>query len=102
MDSVPHSDPGASLATVRLKGELPSPINPPSGCRFNTRCPRVDALCTEREPVLEDVSADHEVACHHPLPASSELTLLELLPVIDTRGFQGGSASVNAVEANED
>ena len=46
--------------------EIPSPINPPSGCRFRTRCPRADDRCATEEPVLRAVGDDHFVACHHP------------------------------------
>ena len=46
--------------------EIPSPINPPSGCRFRTRCPRADDRCATEEPVLRAVGDDHFVACHYP------------------------------------
>ena len=57
-------DPDVPLEPVPLKGEIPSPINPPSGCRFHTRCPYSETICSQEEPQLVDVGNGHLVACH--------------------------------------
>jgi len=69
IDSAPVPDPLAERAKVDegVKGELPSAINPPSGCRFRTRCPLAQDLCAAEEPVLRSFGSGHMAACHFPL-----------------------------------
>jgi oligopeptide/dipeptide ABC transporter ATP-binding protein len=69
--TIPVPDPAAERAKteVGITGELPSSINPPSGCRFRTRCPRAQALCGEQEPLLRRFGPTHQAACHFPLQA---------------------------------
>jgi peptide/nickel transport system ATP-binding protein len=68
LGSSPVPDPTIDVADIRvIEGELPSPLNPPSGCRFRTRCPLADEVCTAEEPLMRRVGEDHFVACHHPL-----------------------------------
>ena len=63
--SAPIPDPTKkNLLQVEIKGEVPSAINPPSGCRFNPRCPYAESLCSEQNPALEEISPQHFVACH--------------------------------------
>ena len=61
--AVPLPEPGARADRALLEGDVPSPLHPPTGCRFHTRCPHVRALCRERSPTL-DASDGHGVACH--------------------------------------
>jgi len=65
--SAVEPDPEAPRTTAALTGEPPSPINPPSGCRFRTRCPRAEARCAEEVPELRDIGPGHQVACHFPI-----------------------------------
>jgi oligopeptide/dipeptide ABC transporter ATP-binding protein len=53
-----------SLLHTEIKGEVPSTINPPPGCRFNPRCPFAEKICTEVNPPLVEISPGHRVACH--------------------------------------
>jgi oligopeptide/dipeptide ABC transporter ATP-binding protein len=62
--AVPVPDPKSRRTRSIVKGEIPSPINPPSGCRFHTRCPAAEKVCREKEPELIRVSGEHYVACH--------------------------------------
>jgi len=64
IDSVPIPDPEIRRRRRVLQGEIPSPISPPSGCRFRTRCPTCSELCSEREPVLRLTAQGSWVACH--------------------------------------
>jgi oligopeptide/dipeptide ABC transporter ATP-binding protein len=67
LDSIPSTEPGAARATATLHGEPPSPIAPPSGCRFRTRCPRAQDVCASEVPQPRELGPGHLVACHFPL-----------------------------------
>ena len=72
LSAIPEPNPDIERGRqhLQLKGEVPSPINPPSGCRFRTRCPVATEVCATEEPELRDRGFGHPVACHHAaLPA---------------------------------
>ncbi len=64
MDSLPGLARREKSSSIRLKGEVPSSVRIPSGCRFHTRCPYATEICSRQEPVLSGVTEDHQVACH--------------------------------------
>jgi peptide/nickel transport system ATP-binding protein len=64
--SIPRPEPGSHATEPALQGELPSPVAPPSGCRFRTRCPRATDRCAAEEPQMRAIAPDHHVACHFP------------------------------------
>jgi oligopeptide/dipeptide ABC transporter ATP-binding protein len=66
ISAVPVPDPSARRNRIILKGEPPSPIDPPRGCRFHTRCPSARAKCADVEPLVQTVEHGHTVTCHFP------------------------------------
>jgi len=68
LSAVPIPDPEYRKERILLAGDVPSPLNPPPGCRFHTRCPEVISVCKEEEPVLRDLGGGHWVACHRRRP----------------------------------
>jgi oligopeptide transport system ATP-binding protein len=64
LSASPMPDPELKRKRILLKGDVPSPINPPPGCRFHTRCPYAKDVCSQKEPPLEEINPGHQVACH--------------------------------------
>lgn len=71
LSAIPDIDPDYDMAQIQLEGEIPNPANPPSGCRFHTRCPYVQERCKMEVPEWVEIEADHFVSCHF----AHELTL---------------------------
>jgi oligopeptide/dipeptide ABC transporter ATP-binding protein len=71
IDTIPVPDPeiARSHNSLAVKGELPSSVSPPTGCRFRTRCPFAQVICAEEEPPLRSFGTGHQAACHFPLQA---------------------------------
>ncbi|MBA7565414.1 Oligopeptide transport ATP-binding protein OppF [subsurface metagenome] len=67
LNSIPYPDPRGRKKKVLPKGEIPSPIDPPQGCRFHTRCPYVKNICLKVEPEIREIGKGHLVKCHFPL-----------------------------------
>jgi oligopeptide transport system ATP-binding protein len=64
MAAIPKTDPTLRTRRVMLQGDVPNPFNPPSGCRFHTRCPHAQARCEVEEPKLREAAPGHRLACH--------------------------------------
>ncbi len=79
IDAIPIPDPAAGRGAAAVRGELPSAVDPPSGCRFRTRCPIAQDRCAEEEPALRRFGEGHRAACHFPLQTPIESSGTEAL-----------------------
>ncbi len=106
LSAIPIPDPQENRERERqvIGGEPPNPINPPSGCRFHTRCPLATEVCVEVEPPLAEYPGGHLAACHHPLNVSSaevsEATRSPLSP-LSAGQLMPGSQEASASDAQE-
>jgi len=64
LSAIPIPNPTVKRKRIVIKGDVPSPLNPPSGCVFHTRCPFATERCKVEKPILQDVGSGHQVACH--------------------------------------
>jgi oligopeptide transport system ATP-binding protein len=82
LSALPIPDPRANARReqIVLEGDIPSPANPPAGCRFHTRCPFATEICSRDEPELVDWGNGHWAACHHPLHREHPEAIAEALP----------------------
>jgi len=85
LSALPIPDPRANAAReqIVLEGDIPSPANPPSGCRFHTRCLYATEICSEEEPQLLHYGNGHFAACHHPLHREHPEAVKEALPGLE-------------------
>ncbi len=79
LSAIPVPDPDVQPdSRETLGGEIPSPLSPPSGCRFRTRCPRADEQCKDEVPVMTEVAHNQFVACHHPLAPGETISSVSI------------------------
>jgi oligopeptide/dipeptide ABC transporter ATP-binding protein len=96
---VADPDKARSRDRIILSGDVPSPINPPSGCRFHTRCPKAQARCSTEEPQLQSAAGDpasHQTACHFPVADGEKLASGKARILHAVEGFLAETPSVNA------
>ncbi|WP_329453012.1 dipeptide ABC transporter ATP-binding protein [Streptomyces sp. NBC_01724] len=108
MSAVPVPDPrrrGVKSERILLKGDVPSPISPPSGCRFHTRCWKATQICKTQEPPLIALKTGHQVACHHPEnapdQAPGEKVLAEAREAVEVVSVTK-TVAAEAAESSED
>jgi peptide/nickel transport system ATP-binding protein len=107
LQAIPLPSPGARKARKVLGGDIPSPANPPSGCRFHTRCPHATDLCRAERPALAEIGPGRQVACHHwsaiPTPDAVALAMKARSPEVERRFalFRDASARISQIPNKE-
>ena len=82
--SIPVPDPDVATAALEVIGEPPSPVLPPTGCRFHPRCQSATEVCTTTEPQLRELGPGHFIACHHPVSDSPVAVDVRVAPATST------------------
>ncbi|MDR3360282.1 MAG: ABC transporter ATP-binding protein [Bifidobacteriaceae bacterium] len=102
LSAVPRPDPAAERARkqIVLTGEIPSPLNPPAGCRFRTRCPVARSLCSAKAPVMRALPNGHQVACHFAAGAAGAAGDAGDAGAAGAAGAAGDAGDVGAVGAD--
>ncbi|MEM3313309.1 MAG: hypothetical protein QXT48_02930 [Thermoplasmatales archaeon] len=88
LSAIPIPDPTRKRNRIVLSGDVPSPANPPSGCRFHTRCRFAKDICSQQEPKLEEIREGHMVACHFAKEIAESESQLIAIRKIDTGVLQ--------------
>jgi peptide/nickel transport system ATP-binding protein len=102
LSAVPVPMPGAARQRIMLKGDVPRPSDPPSGCRFHTRCPHVFERCRSEEPALQPIGDGQFAACHlNDLPAAQNplMRYPDALPVDPAHSHANGADAAQGVAA---
>ncbi len=107
LQAIPMPVPGARKARKVLGGDIPSPANPPPGCKFHTRCPHATGLCKAERPALTEIAPGRQVACHHwatiPAPDEDALRIIPRSPEAERRFalFRDASARMSQTANKE-
>ena len=95
LSSIPSMDPDRRTEVPPLAGDPPNPINPPSGCRFHTRCPDAQSICSQRVPVLMGSMSEHPVACLMHEPGSGHSAAPSTIPMTATSHKEPSGVTVS-------
>jgi oligopeptide/dipeptide ABC transporter ATP-binding protein len=101
MSAIPIPNPELRRTRIILRGDVPSPVNPPSGCHFHPRCPEAMAVCAKLEPPLIQVRPGHLAACHRRDPGFPDAEPVDAAPANDVRAAEDGGAPAGLSAARD-